>query len=179
MSGMASRRISVSILVFVEVSLRELGATIDAYGLLQFQSLFSWKYLLEGTGVECRHPIYKSFNPCFRGSISQSISDTSYISFSHKFQSLFSWKYLLELISMKVHCFHPVGFNPCFRGSISQSDAENLIQQAVTCFNPCFRGSISQRSSPFAATVAGKGFNPCFRGSISQRSALEQAYLPP
>ena len=63
--------IDVSILVFVEVSLRAIEqVSIEHPGDL-FQSLFSWKYLLELKHLKNRYGI-------------------------KLFQSLFSWKYLLE-----------------------------------------------------------------------------------
>ena len=63
--------IKVSILVFVEVSLRVASKYGLHFHLWKFQSLFSWKYLLEDVTLIVDKPI-------------------------SVFQSLFSWKYLLE-----------------------------------------------------------------------------------
>ena len=67
--GWAKGRWEVSILVLLEVSLRQVQ--------------HSWEYIL-----------FPGFNPCFIGSISEAFQWLEQCVVEHEFQSLFYWKYL-------------------------------------------------------------------------------------
>ena len=108
----------VSILVFVELALDD-DPVKNAEEASSFQSLFSWNLLLMHLGGS-RHlhivgvsilvfvelaldggsrvallVVWRSFNPCFRGTCSWCELSEDCLLIAHKFQSLFSWNLLL------------------------------------------------------------------------------------
>ncbi len=119
-----------------------------------------------------------SFNPCFLGSCSPSLTNL--------------------LIYQPHACF-----NPCFLGSCSPRAQAGPSPGQIRCFNPCFLGSCSPRprtrlihqagsfqslfswillsedAKPFLELNMLDSFNPCFLGSCSPSVNISLALMIP
>ncbi len=128
-----------------------------------FQSLFYWKYLSDGYEdfhfallflvsilvlLEVsfrqrqrwlrRNNYWLCFNPCFIGSIFQTVITTSATAHWIVFQSLFYWKYLSDLKAEGDEFDKMWSFNPCFIGSIFQTNDGDEDSNAVFKFQSLF-----------------------------------------
>ena len=111
----------VSILVLLEVSLRPRRHEMCLWILFMFQSLFYWKYLWDVTSKACRDiGILVSILVLLEVSLRLSLHPPP-LTWSIWFQSLFYWKYLWDHKDLQTNLQLIPCFNPCFIGSISET----------------------------------------------------------
>ena len=119
----------------MEVSFRPREWVTREISALRVSILVLMEVSFRHTGRKCHCPKEFSFNPCFNGSIFQTV----------------------QLLINKVEKLE--GFNPCFNGSIFQTNLYgHWIGSISVSFNPCFNGSIFQtQTEPSTTTNSTQG----------------------
>ena len=143
-----------------------------------FQSLFQWIYLCNYSAQQIPHmqnvvsilvlvdlslqhslslssPVTShSFNPCFRGFISATISVSAGEMSGIMFQSLFQWIYLCNT-SGAWATNDAAGFQSLFQWIYLCNQSSITSHPHTLCFNPCFSGFISATVRTLCCGVAG------------------------
>ena len=97
-----------------------------------------------------------SFNPCFNGRWSESISRP-------------------KTLTVYIRCF-----NPCFNGRWSERCHRRTGRGSATiCFNPCFNWRWSERRTTPPKNTLNLRFNPCFNGRWSESFDMFRRARPP
>ncbi len=135
---------TVSILVILDVALKQCAGLISSRNFSWFQSLLSWMLLSNTVG---RIWLLRAYP---------------------QFQSLLSWMLLSNIRSCRFSARSFIGFNPCYPGCCSQTPVRRDPGKHQSGFNPCYPGCCSQTTAVLLRWLASSSFNPCYPGCCSQ-----------